>query len=227
MLNNQSLMQRFTLIHDGSSQGWQAAYLAFDVAARLGAPLQVLLLDSKDPELVAQNAMQLQTAARAAGVPLETQVVEDFSTESVFRSAAAINGLFLPHGLLPDADAAMRFLEALSCPLWIVADELRTRQMVVLVENLTGDEDLIAYAVILSQRMSETLTALTLNEEASQKLQSNPDISWMPLQEFSEARIVSALDQLHADLLCIKQANFSLAHGLGRTYLIYPRVAVA
>jgi hypothetical protein len=161
MLNSYSLMQRFTLIHDGSSQGWQTAYLAFDVAARLGASLQALLLDSTDPELVTQNAMQLQTAGRAAGVTLETQIVPDFSAEIVVRSVGAINGLFWPWHLLLDGEAP-RLLEALSCPLWIVADELKTRQMAVLVDNLTSDEDLIAYAVIMSQRMSATLTGLAL-----------------------------------------------------------------
>jgi hypothetical protein len=229
MVIHQPLMQRFTLLHDGSSQGWQTAYLAFDVSARLGAPLQVLLLDSTaDQELLTQNAMQLQTVGRAAGVNLETQIVADFSTESVARSGAVINGLFLPHRLLPDEATAARLLKTLSCPLWIVADELRTRQMAVLVENLTSDEDLIAYAVILSQRMSETLTGLILfNEETSQRLQSSPEMAWMPLQDFSEARIVSALDQLHADLLCIKHSKFSLARGLGRTCLVYPTITNA
>jgi hypothetical protein len=228
MLNRQPLMQRFTLSHDGSSQGWQTAYLAFDVAARLGAPLQVLLLDSTaDQELLAQNAMQLQTAGRAAGVSLETRIVADFSSESVARSVVAINGLFLPHRLLPDEETTTRLLEALACPLWIVAGELRTRKMAVLVENLTGDQDLIAYAMVLSQRMSERLTALILNEQVFQRPQGSPEMAWMPLQDFSEENIIWALDQLHADLLCIKDSKFFLARRLGRTCLVYPTVASA
>ena len=228
MLHRQPLMQRFSLIHDGSSQGWQTAYLAFDVAARLGAPLQVLLLDSTaDQELLAQNAMQLQTAGRAAGVSLETRIVADFSSESVARSVVAINGLFLPHRLLSEEQSLTSLLEALSCPVWIVADELKTRKMAVLVEDLSRDEDLIAYAVILSQRMSETLTGLILNEQVSQSSQGSPEMAWMSLQDFSEEKIASALDRLHADLLCIKHSKFSLARGLGRTCLVYPSVASA
>ncbi len=194
----------------------------------LGASLQVLLLDSTtDDELLTQNALQLQTAGRAAGVSLETQIVADFSAESIIRIGAAINGLFLPYRLLPDEQTVARLLGALSCPLWIVGDDLKTRTMAVLVDNITGDKDLIAYAVILSQRMSETLTGLILSEQTSQRLQSSPEISWMPLHDFSEARIVSALDQLHADLLCMKPSKFSLARGLGRTCLVYPTLASA
>jgi hypothetical protein len=221
-------MQRFTLVHDGSGQGWQTAYLAFHVAARLGAPLQVLLFDSAaDQELLTLNATQLQTGGRAAGVSLETQFVTDFSIESVTRNMGTINGLFVPNRLLPDEKTAAHWLQALSCPLWIVSDELKTRKMAVLVEDPTADEDLIGYATVLSQRMSETLTGFILGAQIPVTVQHSPEMDWIPLQDFSAARIASALDQLHADLLCLKHLQFSLARELGRTCVIYPEFANA
>lgn len=221
-------MQRFTLIHDGSGQGWQTAYLAFHVAARLGAPVQVLLFDSAaDQEILTSNATQLQTGGRAAGVSLETQFVSDFSLESLTKNMGMINGLFVPNHLLPSEETVSHLLQALSCPLWVVSDELKTRKMAVLVEDATADADLITYATVLSQRMSETLTVLILGARIPATPQRSPELDWMPLQDFSAPRIASALDQLHADLLCLKHHNFSLARELGRTYVLYPEFANA
>ncbi len=228
MVSDRQLMQRFTLIHDGSGQGWQTAYLAFHVSARLGALLQISLLDSgSDREMLSQSAAQLQTGGRAAGVSLETQIVTNFSMEDVIRKTGAINGLFLPNRLLPDENTAARLFGELSCHLWIVSDEPKTRRMAVLVENLPEDQGLIASALMLSQRMSETLTGLILAGKAPPAAQGSPEMDWMPLQDFSAPRIASVLDQLHVGLLCLSHLKFSLARKLGRTCVVYPKLANA
>lgn len=221
-------MQRFALIHDGSEQGWQAAYLAYHVAAQLGAPLQVLLIESPaDKDSVAQRATQIEVGGRAAGVLLETHIVPDFSIDNVTTNTAAINGLFLPLRLLPEEKSAARLLESLSCPLWIVSEESKTHKMAVLVDDLTEDADLIAYAAMLSHRMSQSLTGLILGDGPSPTAQSGADLAWLPVQDFSLPVIASALNQLYVDLLFIRPSEFSLASGLSCTCVIYPAYADA
>lgn len=216
-------MQRFALIHDGSKQAWETTYLVFRVAARLGAPLQVLLLDSKtDPQTVAQRANQLGIGGRAAGVVLETRVVPDFSIDTILGNTGTLNGLFLPNHLLPDDQTGVGLLEVLSCPLWIVSKEPKTRQMAVLVENPTDDEDLIGYAVLLSQRMNESLTGFFPDDHDSPALKNGTQMAWIPLQDFSLPVIASALDQIHADLLFMGSSRFSLARGLSCTCVVCP-----
>jgi len=73
-------MQRFTLLHDGSPQAWQAAYLAFHIAAQLGAPLRVLLFDADDDQdMLAKNASQIEVGGHAAGVNVRTFVTRLFN----------------------------------------------------------------------------------------------------------------------------------------------------
>lgn len=215
-------MQRFTLIHDGSSQAWQTAYLAFHVSARLGARLQVLLVGaSADPQIRSQIAV----GGRAAGVVLETRVLKRFSLESVTQKIDMINGLFLPSRLLADNEMVGDLLEALACPLWIVSEEPQTREMAVLVESLVEDADLIAYASLLAQRLGDTLTGLILGNAAPPDFPSEASLTWLPVPDFSLSRIALALDQLQADLLCVKPSRFPQARELGRSCVVYPGAA--
>ena len=68
-------MQRFSLIHDGSEQGWQAAYLAFNISARFGAPLLALLVKSDLPtSLLQKRAAQVRVGGNAAKLVIETKL---------------------------------------------------------------------------------------------------------------------------------------------------------
>jgi hypothetical protein len=217
------LMQRFTLLHDGSAQGWRTAYLALHVAARLGAPLQVLVLDTvEDKETVAQRARQITIGGRAAGMTIETCIVPDFSPESLISNIDVANGLFIPSHLLPDQQAAASLFAALSCPLWIVSEESETRKMAVLIEDLTDDGELISYAATLSQRMSQPLTGLVTGEGLPQSTWNGVDMDWMTLRDFSLPVMNSALHRLNADLLFLQLSRFSMIGGLNCTCVIYP-----
>ena len=226
MKNDQQLRQRFALVHDGSNQGWQAAYLAIHVAARLGAPLQVWLTDSStDTEALAQRAAQLEIGGRAAGVTLETQIVRDFSLRTFAHwDITSLNGMFFPHRLLAGDDAAARLLGGLSCPVWIVANEPKTLTMAVLVDDPIGDRELILYAALMSQRMSEAITGLAVNTMPLEKLEAAAELAWFSLHDFSSPAILSALEQLHVDLLFLGLANFSLVRSLKCTCIVYPDV---
>ena len=117
-------MQKFTLLNDGSVQGWRATYLAFHVAAQLGAPLQALLINSNnDEETLEQRAAHIEIGGRAAGVAIETRLLTDFSVDFLKGQPTVIDGLFVPHRLVPNEVSAALFLEACSCPLWITSQE--------------------------------------------------------------------------------------------------------
>jgi hypothetical protein len=104
-LDGYPLMQRFTLLHDGSDQGWQAAYLAFHIAAQLGAPLFALLVGSaSDEKILARNASQVEVGGRAAGLVIKTRLVTEFSVDIVEENVADSDGLFVPRRLIPDEE---------------------------------------------------------------------------------------------------------------------------
>lgn len=215
-------MQRFTLVHDGSWQGWQAAYLAFYVAAQLGAPLQVLILTSdSDKNMLANRAAQVEVGGHAAGVAIGTQFISEFSIGNVLESSGDSNGLFVPRGLVPDEKTARDFLETLSCPLWLVSKELETNGIVILVDTYVVQESLINYAVALSQRIQQPLTGLILEGELASISMADSDINWHLLPDFSLSTITAALNQVNASLIILPVTSFALSDMLSLNCVIY------
>lgn len=217
------VMQRFALIHDGNAQGWRTAYLAFHIAAQLGAPLQVFLIDSgTDKETTTQRLKQIKVGGRAAGVSIETSVATDPSPDTITKNVSVVNGLFIPNNLVPDQDMAARLLKAVHCPLWIVSEETKAREMVVLVEDPLKDNDMIKYAAMLSIRMEEPLTGLISSHSLPIPNPNGEDLTWMQIQNFSLPEVNSALTRLQADLLFLRLSNFSLVPRLSCTCVVYP-----
>lgn len=217
-------MQRFTLLHDGSVQGWQATYLAFHVAARLGAPLQVLHTDpSNDGAALDQRAIQVETGGRAAGVAIETHLLSDYSMDTLKQHVTAIDGFFLPHRLLADGEAVSRFLTAFSCPLWTVSVESNLEEMAVLVNDPSQDAQLIAYSKMLAHRLQQSAMGFIVDDKLESILKPElSDIRWILLPTFSQADIALALDQFQVDLLFISEAYALLVKNLHVNRVIYP-----
>jgi len=219
-------MQRFTLLHDGSVQGWQATYLAFHVAARLGAPLQIFHFDpNNDGEALALRATHVETGGHAAGVAIETHLLSDFSLDTLKENITAIHGLFTPQRLIPDGETVSLLLKSFSCPLWSVAVESNLNDVAVLVDNPIHEAQLISYARTLSHRLQQSLTALVLDEKFESTL--NPELSgmkWMSLPTFSAVDIARALERLQAGLLFISSSNTSLIGNLPGNHVIYPNL---
>jgi hypothetical protein len=216
------LMQRFTLIHDGSDQGWQTAYLAFHIAAQLGAPLQALLGDSTDRETLIQSAAQVEIGGRAAGVVIRTHLVADFSLDSLIENTNAIDGLFIPHRFIPDGKTAARFLEALSCPLWIVSQGPEIHKMAVLVSDLVADEKLIHYTTTLAHRLQQALVGLVQAGKLASISHSNLDLEWEPLLNFSSREIASTINQLGVDLFFVSASKAPLIDDLSSNCMVFP-----
>jgi hypothetical protein len=216
-------MQRFTLIHDGSKQGWQAAYLAFYVAAQLGAPLQVLMVISNgDTNTLAKRAAQVEVGGHAAGVAIGTQLIADFSIDSVVEASGRGNGLFVPSRLIPDEKTARGFLEALSCPLWLVSKEAETNGMAMLVGDPVAEETMINYAIALSNRTQQSLNGFILEDEFAHVKKANSDLAWQRLPNFSPPTVSTVLKQVDVSLLILPLIRFSLSDELSFNCVIYP-----
>jgi len=218
-------MQRFTLLHDGSAQGWHATYLAFYIAARLGAPLQVLHVRSKEEtEALKDLAVHVATGAHAAGVDVETHLLADFSMDTLRKNITSIDGLFLPPRLIPDGETASLFLEAFSCPLWVVPFEAQLMDVGVLINNPGKESHLISYAKTLSNRLEQSFIALVPDEQFDSTLK--PELSgirWKSLQEFSTQQINEVLQQLQIGLLLIPESNIILSKNLNCNLVIHPK----
>ena len=222
-LDGYPLMQRFTLLHDGSDQGWQAAYLAFHIAAQLGAPLFALLVGSaSDEKILARNASQVEVGGRAAGLVIETRLVTEFSVDVVEENVADSDGLFIPRRLIPNKETAVRFLEVLSCPLWIVSKEAEMNEMAVLVDGFIANKALITFTTALSHRLQQPLTGLARKDEFALATDTDKVISWLPLASFSPVEINATLNQLGASLLFLPVSKLSLVSELSTNCVVYP-----
>lgn len=210
-------MQHFTVIHDGSDQGWQAAYLAFHISALLGAPLRALLTDSSIDKKV-----QVEVGGRAAGVVMESRLIKEFSVTAVVENSNHSDGLFVPRHLIPDENTARRFLEALSRPLWLVSIESEMNGMAVLIGNPASDGTMIRYASILSHRIQQPLNGFVHKNEYPLVSKSNPDIPWQELPELTLVGVTAALKRVKASLLLLSLSHFSLVDASLVNCVIFP-----
>jgi len=216
-------MQHFTVIHDSSDQGWQAAYLAFHIASRLGAPLRALLAESSlNKEARAQRTAPVEVGGRAAGISVETRLISDFSTANIVENCKGTNGLFIPRRLIPDKESASRFLEALSCPLWLVSMESAMNGMAVLIGDPASDEAMTHYATVLSKRIQLPLIGFVHKNKLSQISKSNPDIAWQSIPDLIPVEITAVLKRVDASLLILSISQFSLIDDLSFNCVIYP-----
>ena len=216
-------MQRFSLIHDGSEQGWQAAYLAFNISARFGAPLLALLVGSDLPHgLLAKRAAQVKVGGNAAKVAIETKLIPEISVNAVAKESKNINGLFVPRHLIPNEQFAHNLLRDLSCPLWVVSKEADLHGIGMLVENPTVQKALINFAINLSHRIQQPLIKLVTNNNYSSIPKSDTTGRWIPVQEFTQEGIMASLSQVETNLLIFSSTNFSLVNEIPINCIIFP-----
>ena len=217
-------MQKFALLHNGTTQGWQATYLAFHIANRLGAPLLVLIDAHSDKGALTERATHVEIGGRAARVATETRIIKDFSADTLKENITAVDGLFLPQRLITDKDTASLFLEAFSCPLWVVLrDDDKPNSMAVLVQDPLQDIQLITYAHTLSQRLQRSLTALIADDrfESILKLELTK-LKWTSLKTVSASQVNQTLEKLKADLLLLSGRSISIVKELTVNYVICP-----
>jgi len=132
------------------------------------------------------------------------------------------NGLFIPRRLIPGEDTARRFLEALSCPLWLVSMESAMDGMVVLIGDSASDEALTRYALTLSVRIQLPLTGFVHQNEFPTISKSNPDIPWQALPDLTSVELTAALEQVKASLLFLSISHFSLTEESPINCIVFP-----
>ena len=217
------MIQRFVLLHDGSAQGWQSAYLAFHVAAQLGASLLVILVNPSAEKIDLSNiASQVEVGGRAAGVAIETNQAPEFTLDILPAILESMDSLIIPQQLMRDLDTKSGYLEALSCPTWIVSKDPEMDGMVVLVADLNEAEELVRYAVNLSHRMQQSLIGLI--QESHKVIEPNDQIAitWIPLPNFNRAVIKATLDQIGSGLLVTSYSTLPLVENLSVNLIVYP-----
>ncbi len=217
------MIQRYVLLHDGSTQSWQSAYLAFHVAAQLGASLLVILVNPSAEKIDLSNiASQVEVGARAAGVAIETNQASEFTVDILPAILESMDGLIIPQQLMRDLDPKSGYLEALSCPTWIVSKDPEVDGMVVLVANLNETEELVRYAVNLSHRLQQSLIGLV--QESHKVIEPNDQmaITWISLPNFNRAVIKATLDQIGSGLLVTSYSTLPLVENLSVNLIVYP-----
>jgi len=215
-------MQKFVLVLDGSEQGWQAAYRAFHITARLGAYLHVLVIDSAVNEsLLTQRANQVRIGGHAAGISIETQLIKEFSLNTLRKNLEDIAGIFIPSKLIPNDEAARQFLNAVSCPLWIISTQSEIRKMGVLVNDPDQNKEMISYSKSLSRRIQKPLTGFVMEAQLGAKT-SGKSTRWIPVVKMTLPEINTILNELGVDMLFIPSALANLINHLNVNCVIYP-----
>jgi hypothetical protein len=216
-------MQKFLLIHNGSNQAWQTAYLAFHVSGSLGAPLMVVISGlSEDKDHQNFNAKQVEIAGRAAGVAIQTIESKKPIINFLADNTEKIDGLFLPRKLIPDMEVLSQYLKLVACPIWVVNQDAEHDEMAIIINKTFIMKSFVDYAVKLASRLQHNLTGLIQNSESGFSRLSDYDINWYAMTDFSFEEIAIALNRLGANLLFIDGKNASFLDDFQINFVVFP-----
>jgi hypothetical protein len=214
-------MLNFVLIHDGTELGWQTAYRAFHVAARLGASLQALVIDGElDADELVQYAAEIKIGGNAARINLTTQVVTEFTEQKLKEDIPTGDGLFLPWHLVSDEKTAARYLEALDSPLWVISTEAEINMMGVLIAGEGDNQQVANYATTLSNRLRKPLVGFSGMPEPEDL---DPEVEWVVIEDFSPESFFAALSEKEIDLLVIPASQIQLTSQTPVNCVIFPQ----
>lgn len=213
-------MLNFVLIHDGTELGWQAAYRAFHVTARLGASLLALVIDAElDADELAQHAAEIKIGGNAARINLTTRVITEFSQEKLLQNIQAGDGVFLPRHLVPDEKTAVWYLERLENPLWVISTKAEINMMGVLSTGGGEDRYAVNYATLLSNRMRKPLVGFSGIREAGE---ADPGMGWVVIDEHSPQSLLEALSEKEVDLMVIPASQIHFFSQSPVNIVIFP-----
>lgn len=218
-------MKKLVLLHDGNINEQHATYLALHVAARLGALFKVFLFSSqRDGKPLAQIGAQIETAGRAANVSIEITMLTEFSVGILKKQLRSADGIFASRRLIPDGKTAASFLEAFSCPLWVVADKSELGEIALLIPNPAKEKSLLRNTKTLSRRLQKQLTIFfKADDPLSMTVTELQSANWTPISSTSSRRIRTLVEKYHIGLLFISPANIALLGKMDCTCVIYPK----
>ncbi len=207
------------MIHDGSAQGWQTAYMAFHVAARLHASLLAIsLAKSNNRESSAERILKMGVGARAAGLMLRTGTIHELTAEAVAAQAGGSGALLLPKDLFQDMALAPAQVEALACPVWLISHEHEIRRLGVVVNDAVSVKGALHYASTLALRLNQPLICLT-NAAGPAKLPrtlKNVDLKWDVLNDLSVQAIHQQVSAKDIDLVLFNTTQTPLSYDFAR-----------
>lgn len=212
-------MLNFVLIHDGTELGWQAAYRAFHVTARLGASLLALVIDADlDADELVQYAAEIKIGGNAARINLTTRMVTEFTEQKLIKAIPPGDGLFLPSHLVSDEKTALRYLETLKNPLWVITTEAEINLMGVLITG-EGDKQAVDYATVLSNRMRKPLVGFSNFHETDG---IDPGLERVDVDDYSAESLLPVVSENDIDLLVIPASQIQLISLIPVNCVIFP-----
>ena len=212
-------MLKFVLVHDGTDLGWQAAYRAFHVAARLGASLLAVVIDSRlNADDLVQAAAEIKVGGNAARIILTTSVIAEFTEEKLVKQVIPGDGLFLPRHLVPDEQTALRFLDRLGNPIWAIATQAEINRMGVFIPEQSTDLQAISYARLMANRMRKPLVGFS---NLARSDRADPGVEWVEVRDSSDQAVFDAVDENEIDLLIFLPSQVRLLNSLPINCVIF------
>jgi len=192
-------MQTVVAIHDGTSQGWETAYLAFHVAARLVTSLLILSLPvDQEGYSLSEQSEKILTGGRAAGLTVETRGIEGMTAEHISRQAPDIYALLVPKNLPTDENLLIDLTRKLSCPIWLVGRKYEIRQLGVWLQAAT--QTLASrHTTAMARRLGQRVVYFTAHSQAPDSL--DPEVIWKPVEDASPQALAKQVEIMHVDML--------------------------
>jgi hypothetical protein len=157
-----NLVRNLLVILDGTPGAHQAAYTAYDVAARTGARLVGAALSAgQDQKAAEQTRRDFEIGARAAGARVRVIEIETLSQSWSAALELKADAIFIGQNSLTSKSDLQGCLKACVCPLWVVPAQREIHNLGVLYDDSLAAPLALAQGLDLSRRWGLYLTLLT------------------------------------------------------------------
>lgn len=154
-------MKNLLVILDGTAGASQAAYTAYDVAARTGARLIGAIVSlNKGDSFVEQTQREFEIGARAAGLRVRVKEVSAFSEAWSKALEIKADAVFIGQNSLGSETNLVNYLSVGICPLWIVPVQRDIHKLLVLYDSSPSAADILSQGLDLAHRWGLELTVL-------------------------------------------------------------------
>lgn len=158
-------MKNILVILDDSPGSRKAAYMAYEVAARLGARLVgASLFASQSQQKAEQNLRDFKIGARAATVNVSGDYFPSLADALLAFNNLPIDAVFSSRDSLADDDLLSDWWTQASCPLWIVPSQREISRLLVVYDGSAGAAAALALALNLSSRWKVNLKLLVTTQ---------------------------------------------------------------
>ena len=158
-------MKNILVILDDSPGSRKAAYMAYEVAARLGARLVGASLFASHSQGKAEQILRdFEIGARAAAVNVAGDYFPSLADALLAFNTLPIGAVFSGRDSLADDDLLSDWWTQASCPLWIVPSQRQISRLLVVYDGSPGAAAALALALNLSSRWEVDLKLLVTTQ---------------------------------------------------------------